>query len=109
MTFGMQEAYVDDSGVLHCPRCSEPYLHQRDTTIFERAEDAEITTVIAQNAHSVEATQFPSADTCNPSSRRRGLIIEFLCESCHGEDTKTVPAYRLAILQHKGNTYVEWV
>lgn len=72
-----------------------------------------MTTVIAQNGDTAQVATFPSADTCNPSSRRQGLSIEFECEMCHGDmdDGKknTLPPFQLAILQHKGNTYIEWV
>ena len=109
MTFGMQEAHVDNDGILHCPQCRCNNLHQRNTTIFERPEDARTTIVIAQNGDSVQATEFPSNDTCNPSERRQGLIIEFRCESCHSGESDAIPLHRLAILQHKGYTYVEWL
>lgn len=117
-TFGREAAVVDEDGQLYCPSCGDTYLHQRNTTIFQRGEDGDITTVIAQNGNTVQATDFPNADTCNPSWRRHGMIIEFECEQCHGDgwDPKTEthipskePPHRLAILQHKGNTFVEWL
>ena len=100
---------------LSCPKCGGNNLHQCNTTIFERSEDAETTTVIAQSGHEVYASKFPSADTCNPSLRRHGMLIEFQCESCHYDYGSDVTPdgeselFRLAILQHKGTTYVEWV
>ena len=107
-TFGRAAIKVDAGGALDCPDCGDNYLHHQDTTIFQRGEDAEITTVIAQDGKTAQVTDFPSADTCNPSSRRNGLIIEFECEFCHGEK-KEIPPFRLAVLQHKGNTFVEWL
>jgi hypothetical protein len=108
-----QVAEIDPPyGELLCPDCRGNYLHQANTTIYQRAEDAPYTTVIAQDGHEVVATKFPSGDTHNPSSRRHGLIIEFWCENCHaGDDDKAqiVNPHRLAIFQHKGNTYLEWV
>jgi hypothetical protein len=113
MKFNMQEAELDGSGVLWCPRCRENYLHQTNTTIFVRQEDAKTTTVIAQNGDTAQVAKFPSTDTCNPSPRRNGLTIEFECEMCHGEleggKENTLSPFQLAIFQHKGNTYVEWV
>ena len=113
MKFHHQEAELDGSGILCCPSCHATWLHQRNTTIFVRQEDAKTTTVVAQNGDTAQVAKFPSADTCNPSARRHGLTIEFECESCHGDtgDGKenTLPPFQLAIFQHKGSTYVEWV
>ena len=111
-TFG-ESSVAFDGDILKCPECGENYLHHRNTTIFERSEDDKLTTVIAQNGEEVQATKFPSADTCNPSYRRNGIIIEFQCEHCHYDYGDASPEltglFRLAIIQHKGNTFVEWV
>lgn len=105
MAFGNNPAQVDGEsyGQLRCV-CGSDYLHQRNVTIFQRDEDADKTTVIAQDGHTAQVSEFPSQDTCNPSPRRNGLIIEFECEECGDEGFK-----RLAIFQHKGNTFMEWV
>ena len=106
------DAQVGDdtySNALICPMCGGYYLHQGNTTIYERIEDAPVTTVIAQNGSEVVKTDFPSEDVANPSSRRHGLIIEFECENCHGEGFKSVQPLRLAIYQHKGITQLTWV
>jgi hypothetical protein len=112
--FGKTSVNVLDDELL-CPKCGSNNLHHRNTTIFERSEDDKLTTVIAQSEHEVQATKFPSADTCNPSSRRNGILIEFECEHCHYDygdgispDGET-ELFRLAILQHKGTTFVEWM
>ena len=109
-----KEATLEKHGLLLCPECNLENLHQGNATIYERGEDGDYTTVIAQNGHEVMATKFPSEETHNPSSRRHGLIIEFTCESCHhGYGDEVRPAYtdpfRLAIYQHKGYTLMEWV
>ena len=106
--FGRKAIEIGDFGALSCPDCGEQYLHHGDVTIFQRDEDDKFTTVIAQNGTHAEVSDFPSADTCNPSSRRHGLTIEFECEHWHGEK-KEIPPFRLAILQHKGNTFMEWL
>ena len=85
-----------------CPKCGGEYLHQTNTTIYERSEDDDWTTVMKQDGHEMVVTKFPSADTHNPSYRRHGLIIDFDCEHCPGP-------HHLAIFQHKGVTYIEWV
>ena len=110
--FGIKSINMDGD-TLRCPQCSENYLHHRNTTIFERSEDDKLTTVIAQSEHEAQVSRFPSADTCNPSDRRNGIIIEFECEHCHYDYGDASPEltnrFRLAIIQHKGNTFVEWV
>ena len=111
-SFGKSSVIIDDD-VLKCPQCGGNYLHHRNTTIFERSEDDKLTTVIAQSEHEAQVSRFPSADTCNPSYRRNGIIIEFQCEHCHYDYGDASPElqgfFRLAIIQHKGNTFVEWV
>lgn len=100
---------------LKCPTCSESYLHQRDVTVFQRYEDQPKTIVMQQSEDNMIVTTFPSEDTCNPSPRRHGLLIEFECEHCHythvdgeGDEHPREPLHRLAIYQHKGITFVEW-
>lgn len=99
------------NAILACPKCSNGYLHQGNTTIYQRNEDEPWTTVIAQDDKEVTVTNFPSADTHNPSDRRQGLIIEFWCEMgcCDTDNLKTSIPLRLAIYQHKGNTFMQWV
>ena len=106
MAFGKHPAIVDhsDYGQLKC-KCGSDFLHQGDVTIFEREEDSALTTVIAQSGDSAQVSTFPSQDTCNPSPRRHGLIIEFHCEDCGQDGAKQ----QLAIFQHKGCTFVEWL
>ena len=107
------DVIVTEDNLLVCPTCNETYLHQQNTTIFERHEDEEITTVIAQNDRTVQVSDFRSEDTCNPSHRRHGMLIEFKCEHCHnwgadGPSDEYRTPHRLAIYQHKGNTFMEW-
>lgn len=110
------DALIDD-GTLLCPSCEEPYLHQCNVTVFERGEDDEYTTVIAQNGADAQVNRFKSDDTCNPSSRRHGLLLEFTCEHCHadqftsGEGNSYWSApnpFLLGIAQHKGVTLMQW-
>ena len=116
MAFGLNPAVVDSDsyGQLNCPCGDGGNIHQGNATIFECGEDPHTTTVIAQDGCNVQATKFPSQDTCNPSPRRHGMLIEFTCEQCsykyNGEDDATLEkTFRLAIFQHKGNTFMEWV
>ena len=118
MAFGQHPAVVDTDfyGSLKC-KCGSDYLRQTNVTVFERREDAQQVTVIAQDGHNVQVSKFPNKDTCNPSPRRHGMIIEFDCESCSYDQRNTkdgeppVVNYtpKLAIFQHKGNTFMEWI
>jgi hypothetical protein len=45
----------------------------------------------------------------NPSDRRDGIVITFWCEQCHGESGPDTNYLRLAVIQHKGATYLRWL
>ncbi len=114
MAFGLNPAVVDSSnyGELICPCGGGGNIHQENVTIFVCGESSHTTTVIAQDGRSVQATEFPSQDTCNPSPARQGMLIEFTCEQCSysaQENSTPDKTFRLAIFQHKGNTFMEWV
>jgi len=114
MAFGLNPAVVDSEnyGELICPCGQGGNIHQENVTIFVCGESAHTTTVIAQDGRSVQATEFPSQDTCNPSPARQGMLIEFTCEQCsYSAQENSIPdkTFRLAIFQHKGNTFMEWV
>jgi len=83
---------------LACPSCGFNYLHHDKVEVFECEEDA------AQGIHVTIADAKATFDTSlegNPSARRHGLKIYFWCEGC-----KAKPV--LSIIQHKGNTYVDF-
>jgi hypothetical protein len=111
-----EAAKVDGYGTVSCPECGDTYLHQSNVTIYEFADDPLWNRVFAQRGKEVVVTDFPRIDSPNPSRDRNGLTIEFACENCHGGDwngeeviaSKREP-FRLAIYQHKGVTYMEWV
>jgi hypothetical protein len=105
MAFGLNPAITDPSsyGQLVCSCGNGGNLHQGNVTIFMRREDGDTTTVIAQNGTTAQTCDFPSDDTCNPSPRRSGMLIEFECEQCPEKNLQ------LAIFQHKGDTFLEWV
>lgn len=85
--------------VLRCPGCGEEYLHHESMNWFDRNEDDEhgIHTTISHRQVAVDGKM-----TGNPSSRRHGFTIHFSCEICN-----CAPV--LAVSQHKGSTYMEWV
>lgn len=103
---------------LQCPHCGEAYLHQTDVAVFTRHDDADQVkvTTVSDNGEVHEAV-IANNVSLNPSPRRYGLRISFWCEHCDGGQTdeerengvtsNKVPD--LAIYQHKGNTFIEWV
>lgn len=89
---------------LDCPKCSTApsdsnYLHHGEINIFTRVnEDTLDGTHLRVQGH---ATSHDHSMKYNPSSRRNGLTIEFTCENCDAE-------LSLAIVQHKGQTFIYW-
>lgn len=101
------DAYNGEQNLL-CPNCNEDYIHQIKTEIFERGEDwkdgLHISIESYDNIIDLNKQGLAIVETSlknNPSPRRQGLRIYFLCELC-GEISK------LNIYQHKGVTLVEW-
>lgn len=92
---------------LRCPRCGSDYLHQGKVTVFERAEDGAVTTVITvPGDSSAHLKSVPSDQILNPSSRRHGLSVEFWCEGCNSKEAGDY--IELTLAQHKGNTLMGW-
>ena len=87
--------------ILLCPYCECNCLHHDIVIVFNRNEDAETTQVTTTINGKSKIELLPSEICGNPSYRRDGLIIDFLCEKCekHSE---------LAIYQHKGQTFIKW-
>lgn len=86
---------------LECPHCGGIYLHQIRATVYEREEDADQTVVTEVTRDGANVTTFPSHSSGNPSDRRQGLAITFMCEGCSAEP-------ELAFERHKGETFVAW-
>jgi len=92
------ESYEDGFGSeLKCPSCGFNYLHHHKIEVFEREEDAEYGLHVV--IHKSAATTDPNLSG-NPSGRRHGLAIHFLCEGCQSNSI-------LTIAQHKGNTWID--
>src|SRR3954464_2499290 len=94
---------------LRCPRCSAAYLHHGAVEVYTRpTEDAQTRAMIIQ-----DGIIKPGTPELNPSPRRHGLVITFWCENCHIDegrlDEARRPEFRLAIYQHKGQTFLEWI
>jgi hypothetical protein len=91
-------ADYEGARALVCPFCGGDYLHHEIVSVFDRAEDDDC------GQHLVVAGSYIHLDTDmnhNPSPRRGGLSIGFVCEQCDGRP-------RLDIFQHKGQTFVGW-
>jgi hypothetical protein len=109
------ENYVTVSA-LRCPYCSETYLHQGGVAIFEREEDADQVKVVTVSGGAVHEATIANNVSLNPSPRRYGLRISFWCEHCSGAGTDEEREHGagnkipdLAIYQHKGETFIEWM
>lgn len=92
--------------LLKCPRCRSEYLHHGNVTVFNRNEDANLLrqTVVEQDR--VETKSVLAMLTENPSPRRHGIAIAFLCEECSDDSDEHV--LELSIWQHKGATHLGW-
>ena len=88
---------IDAGGLLDCPACDSENLHQESVTTWFRDEDADLYSGyrVGRGGGRIVGPE------SNPSGRRDGLIVEFRCEGCDHRP-------KLAVVQHKGNTYVEW-
>ena len=92
----------DGANALACPCCQHPYLHHGAVTVYDRdQEDAEIVVVTVVDGGVTRVKLLPSAHSGNPSRRRDGLAIRFLCEDC-----QTIS--ELTCEQHKGRTFLAW-
>lgn len=84
-----------------CPICGFNYMHQESIDVHFRAEDEKGVPGYRINHNGIKAPAFLP----NPSSRRDGLVITFWCEGCLDDKNLRVC---LAILQHKGQTCLQW-
>lgn len=92
-------------GQLICPSCGEVWLHQYRVETFHRSEeDAKTGIHVAVEWMTVTVASHATMNA-NPSTRRHGMLIAFFCELC--SEAETLPLV-LAIVQHKGITYVYW-
>ena len=86
---------------LCCPHCGGYNLHQGTVQVFNRrAEDLPPMAVLIP----VSGAPIQGDPESNPSPRRNGLAIGFMCENCGNMDENKT----LVIFQHKGSTYIRW-
>lgn len=92
--------YVPGVGMgaqLQCPSCGSSYLTHQRVEVFERKEDNN------RGLHVTVIGELVQTDTLmegNPSRRRHGIAIHFVCE---GGSAQPV----LTIAQHKGYTFMD--
>ena len=98
-----------------CPHCRGNNLHQANVSIFNPdGYDAEWNSIIEKTEqkartrvthvmedNTITTARVPPSATNNPSRDRNGMLIEFWCETCEEKPT-------MAILQHKGITFIGW-
>ena len=90
--------FIHDADLLRCPHCDGDWLHQEKVEVFFRTEDAP-TGVVVTAAHDYANADMQGSQDVNPSDRRDGINIYFMCETCERQDIK------YSIIQHKGSTY----
>lgn len=105
------ELLLDDFTPLLCPLCGEANLHHQGVVVYDRADSDAVVRVVTTDGRTTMSGTAPNEVSGNPSSRRGAICIDFFCEECHGTDGPGFEGkpFRLAVVQHKGTTYLEWV
>jgi hypothetical protein len=85
---------------LICPRCGGDYLHHDHIDVFNRNREDSVDG-LAIMIRDGAVTVSTNAQDHNPSARRNGIRIVFWCEGCNERSG-------LTIVQHKGQTLIEW-
>jgi hypothetical protein len=107
----LEDDYED--GPLLCPYCGGNNLHQTDLQVFPRDEDSVSQYVAIKNMATDNPKVIIQEDTSgqdeNPSGRHQGILLSFECESNFSEEGVFHQNPLLAIYQHKGCTFMNWV
>ena len=85
------------SSVLICPVCECDHTHQEIINVYQKEEGQRDGMRVQIKGYNVSIDRDTRG---NPSGKRQGLEILFLCEHC-------VNWISLTIAQHKGQTYLE--
>jgi len=107
---GMREVALD---VISCPVCGGGQLHQGKVEVWDRKQDDVEGIHVVIPHPSGQVVLDGEVDAGNPSPRRQGLAIDFMCERCHykpfaNPSRKVRDPFTLYIFQHKGTTYMSW-
>lgn len=100
--------------LLLCPRCGAESLHHIGAVSYERGEDDVNVLRLTQTLPGLGNGRVvgmmmeivPSDCSQNPSSRRNGLAIRFICEQCGGGTADN--RIELTVGQHTGTTEIGW-
>ena len=93
-------SHWEHSKELECPQCGDNNLHQGKCSVYWREKEDSTAGLQIQSNESREVSINLHVEG-NPSDRRDGIRIEFWCEGCDVHPS-------LAIVQHKGKTFVYW-
>ncbi len=91
------ESCADGTVALCCPRCGGDYVHPYYTNVYFRDAEDSPTGVRAEVI--VGEVKVKSSMDGNPSPRRDGVAVGFVCEGCQYD------CFELCIWQHKGRTF----
>ena len=99
---------TDEADAIYCPRCGGFNLHQRSVTSTFRDDEDEDGTEVRHKRLDVEIKRRKDKDIVG---RRDVLHIDFQCEECsyYNDENEPQDMLTLAITQHKGSTYIEWL
>jgi len=102
----MSQIKLQDGNILKCPKCGYDCLHQALVEIYQRdGEDAPNGFAVSIDYSSMK---LKTSQENNPSARRDGIRIYFICEECSAISEQNYKLMPLTIVQHKGNTFIEW-
>lgn len=94
----IEDSILDGEAVILCPHCGDSCLHHADVEVWDRkCEDSNEVTKIKIADGRAKISLDPRG---NPSARRDGLAVHFVCESCGWPS-------RLTIAQHKGQSFMK--
>lgn len=95
---------------LICPSCGSDHIHHIGVELFNRDEDSQgdhITINVPQSlgwkliGHECPDNSVDSDMGLNPSARRSGVLVNFICEDCND-------LISFGVSQHKGLSIVGW-
>jgi predicted RNA-binding Zn-ribbon protein involved in translation (DUF1610 family) len=95
-----------EGSALRCPGCGETYLHHAHVSVWRRQEDEGVDELRFDSKspeHAPDRIKRLASEF--RSGRRHSLEISFRCETCGWDE----PGPTLRIMQHKGQTLVEWI
>lgn len=97
--------------LLHCPVCGDEYLHHHKMKFLESFQDdwdsGGMQTLA--NGHSVTMERVRDEESHKIPGRRGAILIYFSCENCQAGANPKKDLYILGIIQHKGQTFMQWV